>query len=570
MAHACTHCGQVHPSSLQVCPVTGERIASFTLVNEDEVLVGSVVANRWHITEVLGQGTTGTVFGCEHVSFPRAAAIKILRPRYAAVDVIHRVFHGEARTAWTVHHPCLCEILDVGTLPDGAAFFVMERLEGETLAARILRERLSTGAAVDVVMQILSAIDAIHQRDLLLRDLHPQNVFLAARKGCRPMVKILDFGLARLVPLERVAEEWDTLRSVVGASDGTGTLGIPYYMSPERARGEHGVERESDLFVAMVILYEALTGQKPFDSLSYAGLMLQIASGRPPPLADARPDLPTELDALMARALSPNPRNRPATARDLQEEIRAVFDGSARANAGNRGSSALRAVPVAVPLPPVQLPPIVGPVSSVDSAAHTPQIVRAQPAFPVAVPPPPARYDEAFTAIVPAGHADDSVVSPAYNKHPPSESGNRAMPVAQLNALYEEETRTDRSLEDVTLRPTGNEGGDRARSLNAEASADSPHRTVRPPVAEEAIDIVIDEDSNTVDIPMTSRGDEAELEKAMAKAHREEEETETMQLTPELRARIEQMTREKAPGAVPPVSSSTTDHPPPTRRVGKP
>jgi serine/threonine protein kinase len=491
----------------------------FTLVNEDEILVGSVVAGRYHVSEVLGQGTTGTVFGVEHVGFGRRSAMKVLRPRYATADLIHRVFQGEARAAFLTSHPCLVEVFDVGVLPDGSPYMVMERLEGETLAARILRERLSTGAAVDVVMQLLSAVDALHQRELLLRGLHPQNVLLAGRRGCRPIVKLLDVGLARLVPLEKVEEEWDTIRAIEGAADGAGSLAVPYYVPPERTRGEHVVERASDLFVAAAIFYEALTGRKPFEAATWTGLLRQIAQGNAPRICDARDDLPPELDALMARALSPNPRTRPQSARDLQEEIRAVFDGARGTTTGvtrERGSTSLRAaVPVAVPPPPLPIPVVI-----TDDDGRDVDEEEVTNSTPLAAVPP-----EAAAVAATLVRAD----------------------------LYEEETRADHDRDALLAMH------DR---LNAEASAENPHRTIPPPHAG-SIDVVIDDDPNTMVPVTTSRGDD--MEAAIAKLHREDEETETMQLTPELRERIEQMTRSAAQP-----SSQTIEQPPETRRLGKP
>ena len=130
MAPACRHCGKHHDSFLTVCPVTGGRLgsATYTLVNEDEALVGSVVAERYHVRDILGQGSTGTVFGTVHMHFDRPSAMKVLRPRYTMLDTVQRVFHGETRAALGISHPSLCEVFDIGTLPDGAPFFVMERL----------------------------------------------------------------------------------------------------------------------------------------------------------------------------------------------------------------------------------------------------------------------------------------------------------------------------------------------------------------------------------------------------------------------------------------------------------
>src|SRR4051812_4257136 len=301
MAHACGHCGKHHEAFVTICPVTGGRLgsASYTLGNEDEVLVGSVIAGRYQRRDILGQDSTGTVFGIEHLSFSRSAAMKILRPRYTSLDTIRHIFQSETRAALSIVHPSLCEVFDIGTLPDGAPFLVMERLEGDTLASRLGRERFSAAAAVDMLMQLLSVMEAVHARELLFRDLRPQNIFLASRRGCRPVLKVLDFGLSRLVSLEKVQAQWDALRAVAAPEDASGALSIPYYLSPERARSEHGLEPASDLFVAAVIFYEALTAQRPFDGTSWNALLGDIVRGQPTHVSVHRPDLPEELASLV-------------------------------------------------------------------------------------------------------------------------------------------------------------------------------------------------------------------------------------------------------------------------------
>jgi serine/threonine protein kinase len=462
MAHACGHCGNHHEAYVTVCPVTGARLgnASYTLVNEDEALVGSIVAERYHVRDILGQGSTGTVFAAEHLAFGRGAAMKVLRPRYTAPETVRHVFQGETRAALGITHPSLCEVFDIGTLPDGAPFFVMERLQGDTLASRLGRERFSAAAAVDLMMQLLSGMDAVHARQLLVRDLRPQNVFLAHRIGCRPIVKLLDVGLARLIPLARVQAEWDALRAVTSASDVTGLLSIPYYLSPERARGDHGIEPSSDIFVAAIILYEALTGQKPFAATSWQGLIQQIIGAQPLPLNVLRPDLPEELGSLLARALAANPRARPPSAREMQDELRNVFDGS------RRGSASMRTAPV--------------------------------------TPAPSApRLDVTLAAR--ADHVD-------------------------------------------------------------EASADHPLRTAPPPrlIADLAIDV--DMDADMEEPAATSRGSELttlDLPDALKRLANEDEETATMALTPEIRARIDRMTK-RGPAGPP---SAVEDTSPPTRRL---
>lgn len=552
MARPCGHCGQLHDAYLAVCPVTGARMpsATYTVVDEDEVLLGNVIGERYHLRDILGQGSTGTVFGAEHVHFGRGAAMKVLRPRFTTPDNVLRVFHGEARAAFTVAHPSLVEVFDIGTLPDGAPFFVMERLYGDPLASRLGRERFSAAAGVDLLMQLLSVIDAVHQRDLLLRDLRPANLFLLNRRGCRPVLKIMDFGLARLIPIERIREQWDALRAV-SSPDGSGAVTIPYYLSPERARdGEHAVLPQSDLFVAAVIFYEAMTAYRPFDAPTYDGLMRQILQAKPPSLRNHRPDIPEEVDALVMRTLSASPQQRPATARDMQDELRTAFDGV------KRGSSQMRAAPHA-PDSIIQPPP---PTHAVDSNVHTP------------VRPRDSQTLEPGTHAPAEAHSMPLAMGMRPRSVPPiaSRTGRSGENVPSVDDAYEDETSTDRHRDGLVAaaRQMGLE------SHLDEGSADHPMKTVRPPATAD-IDIDVEFEADRPD-PATSRGYDMTAALGLDKRASEDDETETMQLTPEIRARIEQMTRTaQNPRSVepipPPQSSKKERHssrPPPTRRLG--
>ena len=289
-----------------------------TTPSQELGLVGKVLGERYRIGEMLGSGVTGMVFSAEHVTFARPCAVKVIRARHATPDLVSRVFHGDGLAAWALPHPSLVEVFDIGGLPDGTPYCVMERLDGESLQARIGRERLSLAAAIDMMMQLMSAIVALHARELLLRDLRPNNVFLVHRRGCRPLVKLLDVGLARLTPLEKLQEEWATLGPLAS--------GQPHYLSPERARGEHMVEVASDLFVAGAIFYEALTGQRAFDGASWRAIVDAVCSADARPLHERRADVSLELGHFVARAMAQNPRRRPATAKEMQDELRAIFE----------------------------------------------------------------------------------------------------------------------------------------------------------------------------------------------------------------------------------------------------
>jgi serine/threonine-protein kinase len=543
MAAACGHCGQLHEAYVTVCPITGGRLgsASYTLVNEDEALVGTVIGERYHLRDILGQGSTGTVFGTVHAHFERRAAMKVLRPRLTMLDTVQRVFHDESRRAFSISHPSLVEVFDIGSLPDGAPFFVMELLEGDTLASRLGRERFSIAAAVDLMMQLLSAMEAVHAREVLFRDLRPQNIFLVNRRGCRPVLKVLDFGLGRLIPIEKVQQQWDGLRAVVGPNDASSLLSIPYYLSPERTRGDQGLEPASDIFVAATILYEALTAQKPFNGSTWSTLLTQIAQGQPAPLTVLRPDVPEDLGALVMRALSSKPRARPASAREMQDELRSVFE------APRRGSASMRAAPV--------------------SAAAANAANAASAASPASEPPPNTSRSERSIELTPfvgrapmpnprpaAGMRPEQMlpIAPAPAPAPPPQPERRARSTEEM---FDDETRTDQKPLDVTV----------VAAAVDEASAEHPVRTVRPPSSVDFdIDVVVEPD------PATSRG--GDLTAALSRSLRrsdEDDETETMQLTPEVRRRIEQMTKQAAPQAAPPPANQADDatRPPPTRRL---
>lgn len=565
----------------------------YTEVGGDDVLLGSVVADRYHVAGVLGQGTTGTVFGVEHIHFGRRAAMKVLRPRSANADLVHRVFHGDARAAWSVSHPCIVDIFDVGTLPDGAPFFVTEYLEGETLAKRMARDRLSLAAAVDVMMQLLSAIEAVHARALLVRDLRPQNIFLSNRRGCRPVVKILDLGLARLTPLEAIAEQWEADPPAAAAS-----FPHPFYLSPERTRSEHGVEPASDLFVAAVIFYEMLTGSRPFAAPSYNGLLLAIAQANPTPVSELRDHALADLDAFVARGLAGNPRNRPPSAKEMQDELRRIFEGARRSGT----STSVHATNTSPP--------------SASSSSHAHAHAQSQSHAPShghshATDPPATSAVGAPGSLPPLASMLEPVPSTPRDQTLATEAphiGRTDRPDMGPDFdsdEYADERETNRKYVDLEpfRNPASNARTNATKSRFDEASAENPHKTVRPqpapglpqpptmefkasPIANALFGATDFEPEN--EEPTESRNAIFDPELASIRAQNEtppppilEEETQTMQLTPELRARIDaqqeaaRRAREAQAGHHPHSSQRSAAHsesdsiPPPTKRLDK-
>jgi serine/threonine protein kinase len=262
----------------------------------------------------------GTVFDAEHVTLGRSVAVKVLHPSQARKRDAVRRFHQEARAAGATLHPNICEVYDLGTLDDGSPYLVMEKLVGETLADRIGSEGgLPFEDVVDTLVQVLSGLLAAHQKGIVHRDIKPENVFLARRVGCPPLCKILDFGVSKVVRVEGDRPDLDLTRTGM-------VMGTPYYMSPEQARGDRDLDLRVDLYACGVILYEALTGRRPFAAANYNALLVQIISGTPRPARELRPALPTGFDPVIERAMARDRSGRYRTAAEFQRDLQALRD----------------------------------------------------------------------------------------------------------------------------------------------------------------------------------------------------------------------------------------------------
>jgi serine/threonine-protein kinase len=279
-------------------------------------MIGRVIGERYGVTALIGEGGMGEVYEAKHLGIGRLVAIKVLNPSRAHdQEAISRLRH-EARVAGTLGHPNICAVYDMGRLDDGSPYLVMERLHGETLAQRLLREaRLPVDDLVDVVVQVLSALAAAHQRGIVHRDLKPDNIFLSQREGMRPVPKLLDFGISKSEDMEETMAE---------LSSQTVAAGTPFYMAPEQARGDRRLDHRVDLWATGIILYECLTGQRPFDARNYNALLVQIQTAAPRALRELQPDVPVGLERLVERALSKAPEERFQSAIDLQTALRAV------------------------------------------------------------------------------------------------------------------------------------------------------------------------------------------------------------------------------------------------------
>jgi serine/threonine-protein kinase len=302
-------------SSLQR-PATNTQLSTRNIQQE---LVGQTVSERYIVKGVLGEGGMGTVYEAEHLGLGRAVAIKVLNPSQAKKRVAVKRFQQEARAAGAIGHPNICEVYDLGLLPDGSPYLVMEKLIGTTLADRISREGgLPFDEIADVMIQVLSGLIAAHDKGIVHRDIKPENIFLARRVGCPPIVKILDFGVSKMMPaFQGGDEQLDLTRTGM-------VMGTPYYMSPEQARGERNLDGRVDVYACGIMMYEAIVGKRPFLAPNYNALLLAIINTTPTPLRSVRPATPPELERIVAYAMAKSRGDRYPTANTMLRDVQAL------------------------------------------------------------------------------------------------------------------------------------------------------------------------------------------------------------------------------------------------------
>ncbi len=243
-------------------------------------LQGKVVAGRYLVEELIGIGGMAVVFRGQHMGLGRAVAIKVLRPEYGDNPEIAARFAREARASSGFDHPNCRAVLDCGELENGLKFMAMQLLEGRELA-KVLGKPLPPSQCIALTLQVLRGLDHAHRHGVVHRDLKPDNLFVTKDHHGNDLLKIVDFGIARIVD-EALA---DGLTTKVGA-----IVGTPAYMSPEQALGED-IDGRADLYSVGMVLYEMLTGAPPFSSTDARTLMKAHVAGRVPPLPPSVPPL---------------------------------------------------------------------------------------------------------------------------------------------------------------------------------------------------------------------------------------------------------------------------------------
>lgn len=277
-------------------------------------MVGRLLGHRYRVLSLLGEGGMGTVYLCEHAVLGRRFAVKVLRPELARDAALVERFRNEAVAASRIGQENVVDVVDFGEEDDGARYYVMEALEGRSLAA-VLREEqpLALGRALGLVEQVCRALAAAHARGVVHRDVKPDNVFLVRRDDGSERAKVIDFGVSRL--------------AAAGASPARGEdgaiVGTPGYMPPEQGEGGP-VDARADVYAVGVLAFEVLTGTLPIVADGSIGTLVAHRTRVPDPPSRRRADLPPEVDALVLRALSKRPQDRHASMEALADDVAAL------------------------------------------------------------------------------------------------------------------------------------------------------------------------------------------------------------------------------------------------------
>lgn len=302
----CPQCQQTYSKTEQLCP----NDQSVLSLQDPYHLVGSTLMEKYRIEALVGLGGMGAVYCAHHLGIDRRVAFKILQPNIAVADErLAELFEREAKVAGRLTHENIVDVKDAGRTDDGIAYIVMEWLEGRTLEEELKEKgRFSFLHTAEILRQITAALEEAHSKHVVHRDLKPANVMLVKRPEGREQVKVLDFGIGKVI-----GETGSSVSAV---------MGTPSYASPEQLQLGMQIDARTDIYSLGVILYRILSGRLPFDSPSLTDLIRQQLTAAPPLLGNMRPETPAAIQQLINRMLAKDPAERPQSA----SEVAMTFD----------------------------------------------------------------------------------------------------------------------------------------------------------------------------------------------------------------------------------------------------
>ncbi len=267
-----------------------------------------MIDGKYEIGRVIGSGGMGTVYEATRMGLDRKVALKLLHGKYAKSAKIVKRFHQEARLAGSISHDNICRVTDHGSAEDGAPYLVMPLLTGQSLAKWVESgEKPSQMQIIDVACQTLLALEAAHKEKIVHRDLKPDNIFVTKIGDRDDFVKLLDFGISKVLEQESVSNLTSTGM----------VLGTAYYLAPEQARGAKHIDHRVDIYAMGVILYEVLTGTRPFEGETYNEVMFKIAGEPFKTPRSLNPSISPAVEQVIIKAMAIDPADRYASALEM-------------------------------------------------------------------------------------------------------------------------------------------------------------------------------------------------------------------------------------------------------------
>ena len=286
------------------------------MAQRNDPYVGVEILGQYQIERRLGEGGMGMVYLADQPAMARKAAIKILRPEIASEEQMER-FQREAQTLSHIDHPHIVKVYNFGTLDQGELYIAMEFVQGKEMDQVLEEEgRLDHKRALDIAIQTADALVEAHAKGIVHRDLKPENVMLCERRGNEDYVKVMDFGIAKVLESSQVLESSATVAGVIH--------GTPQYMSPEQARGE-AVDHRSDIYSLGIVLYAMLTGDLPIKSNTLVGYIIAHQQDPPAPLATHNVQVPKRVEQILFRMLEKKIDARYQTMQEVLNDLRAVL-----------------------------------------------------------------------------------------------------------------------------------------------------------------------------------------------------------------------------------------------------
>ncbi len=314
----CPTCGRHYTADFVLCPEDQTPLQADATVGGAgpvDPLVGHTLDDKYRLEDRLGIGGMGTVYRARHLLIDRPVAVKVLNPRFVEDEAARARFRREAKACGRLQHVNAVTVTDFGTSQDGYVYLVMELLEGRTLRDVLAKEGpLDSARSVALMLQVSAAVAAAHEAGIIHRDLKPANIFIVQRAEVPAVVKVLDFGIAKLAADSLDEDEPKTLTQV-GAM-----IGTPRYMAPEQCDGAE-LTPAADVYSLGVILYEMLTGTVPFSGSTPLAIAMKHTGEMPRSPRELLPTIPPALEQVVLHTLEKRPQDRPGNGAEFRAEL---------------------------------------------------------------------------------------------------------------------------------------------------------------------------------------------------------------------------------------------------------